>query len=112
MSKTADALMGQLKKAIPGPKAGKSKTAAKRSESTPASQPAPDFARRAPLSVSLYQRDLERIDEIQQFMRGRGYRRLSDSEALRLACRTAPIGEDMIHAYHDMQGEDGRRKAS
>lgn len=68
---------------------------------------------RAPkLSVSLYQRDLERLDEIKAFMQKRKVRNLSDSEALRLAIRGIELGEGLLDVYREMLGEDGRRKAS
>jgi len=68
---------------------------------------------RAPkLSVSLYQRDLERLDEIKAFMQKRKIRNLSDSEALRLAIRSIELGEGLLEVYQEMLGEDGRRKAS
>lgn len=68
---------------------------------------------RAPkLSVSLYQRDLRRLDEIKEFMQKRGVRNVSDSEALRLAIRGVKVGEDLVGVYQEMLGEDGRRKAS
>lgn len=66
---------------------------------------------RAPkLSVSLYQTDLRRLDQIKEFMRGRGHRNLSDSEALRLACRAVEIGDRFLNVYKEMQSEDGRRR--
>jgi hypothetical protein len=66
---------------------------------------------RAPkLSVSLYQYDIERLDSIKDFMKAQGFRNLSDSEALRLACRRVEIDATLIDAYKSMQSEDGRRK--
>jgi hypothetical protein len=65
---------------------------------------------RAPkLSVSLYHTDLNRLDEIKEFMRSHGHRNLSDSEALRLACRAVEINERFIEVFREMQAEDGRR---
>lgn len=67
--------------------------------------------KRAPkLSVSLYQQDIERLDRIKEFMRIHGFRNLSDSEALRLACRMVEIDRSLIAVYQSMQNEDGRRK--
>jgi hypothetical protein len=66
---------------------------------------------RAPkLSVSLYQHDIERLDTIKDYMKAQGFRNLSDSEALRLACRKVEIDGALIDVYRAMQGEDGRRK--
>jgi hypothetical protein len=68
---------------------------------------------RAPkISVSLYRTDLARLDEIKEFMRGQGHRNLSDSEALRLACRAVKIGDGFLDYYRDMQREDGRRRVT
>ena len=65
---------------------------------------------RAPkLSVSLYQHDIDRLDTIKDFMKSQGFRNLSDSEALRLACRKVTIDGSLIDAYRSMQSEDGRR---
>ncbi len=66
---------------------------------------------RAPkLSVSLYQKDIDRLDTIKDFMKSQGFRNLSDSEALRLACRRVEIDGALIETYTSMQSEDGRRK--
>ena len=65
---------------------------------------------RAPkLSVSLYQHDIERLDHIKDFMKSQGFRNLSDSEALRLACRKVQIDGALVEVYRSMQSEDGRR---
>src|SRR3954469_21812906 len=58
------------------------------------------------LSVSLYEPDLEKLDMIKAFMQGKGFRNISDSEALRLACRSTNVGDEMIPLYQDMQQED------
>jgi hypothetical protein len=96
-------LKGALGRAMPKPKSAKSA--------------GPDYATngavRAPkLSVSLYQRDLRRLDEIKEFMQKRGVRNVSDSEALRLAVRGIELGEGLLGVYQEMLGEDGRRRAS
>jgi hypothetical protein len=62
--------------------------------------------------VSLYRTDLARLDEIKEFMRGKGHRNLSDSEALRLACRAVQIADHFLDFYQDMQREDGRRRVT
>jgi hypothetical protein len=102
-------LLDRLKKSLP--------KAAPVSES-PAEPPAPVSIAAAPvvrpnapkLSVSLYPYDLSRLDEIKAFMQGRGFRNLSDSEALRLACRAVVIDDRFLDLYRSMQDEDGRRK--
>jgi 3-phenylpropionate/cinnamic acid dioxygenase small subunit len=66
---------------------------------------------RAPkLSVSLYQYDIDRLDTIKDFMKAQGFRNLSDSEALRLACRKVEIDGNLVNVYKSMQSEDGRRR--
>jgi hypothetical protein len=63
-------------------------------------------------SVSLYRSDLARLDKIKDFMRGKGHRNLSDSEAIRLACRAAQITDEFLEHYDEMQKEDLRRRTS
>jgi hypothetical protein len=94
-----DALMSKLSK--PFPKGANKETAAS------ALRIPHVFASK--VSVSLYRPDLERLDEIKSFMQTKGIRNISDSEALRLACRSAVIGRDMLERYREMQREDGRR---
>ena len=82
----------------------------------PEAAPAATVARpakgtRAPkLSVSLYQHDIERLETIKEFMKSQGFRNLSDSEALRLACRKVEIDGALIEVYRSMQHDDGRRR--
>ena len=73
----------------------------------------PGILGRAPkLSVSLYHKDLDRLDQIKRFMHENGHRNLSDSEALRLACRAVEIGDRLLGLYTEMHSEDGRRKTN
>lgn len=65
---------------------------------------------RIAVTISLYESDLKRIDEIKDFMKQRGFRNLSDSEALRLACRGVELREQLLTLYQSMQNQDGRRK--
>ena len=68
-------------------------------------------SQRAPkLSISLYRSDLKKLDEIREHMRHAGVRTLTDSEAIRLACRRVEMDSQMVSIYHDMQNEDGRKK--
>jgi hypothetical protein len=62
------------------------------------------------LSISLYPVDLVRLDEIKAYMRSRGVRKVTDSEAIRLAIRSAPLGDELDLQYKRMQCEDLRRK--
>jgi hypothetical protein len=62
------------------------------------------------ISVSLYQPDLDKIDEIKIFMLKRGVRNIGDSEAIRLAVRCADITDALLAAHEKMGTEDRRRK--
>lgn len=62
------------------------------------------------LSVSLYDFDITCLEKIKDFMRERGVRRLSDSEALRIACRAVSCDNEVLGIYEKMQGEDRRRR--
>src|SRR3954465_4341267 len=92
-------LIKQLSKALPRGSEAKETGAA--TELTPVRSLAA-----VKLSVSLYGPDLEKLDLIKAFMQGKGFRNISDSEALRLACRSTTIGDEMIPLYQDMQQED------
>ena len=61
-------------------------------------------------SITLYQTDLRILDEIRNYLRRYGVRKLSDSEALRLACRTIVFNEKLLTTYETMRVDDGRRK--
>ncbi len=76
----------------------------------PAVEKAGKGSRAPKLSVSLYQYDIDRLDTIKDFMKSQGFRNLSDSEALRLACRKVEIDGTLVEVYKSMQSEDGRRK--
>ena len=106
MTKTADDLLGKLATALPR---------AKSTEKKPRPSPPqtkmlkPDGRGAKKLSVSLYPHDLRRLDEIRDFMRRQGVRRLSDSEALRLACRRSALDGELRRLYEEILREDGRR---
>jgi putative heme degradation protein len=67
-------------------------------------------ARAGKITATIYPTDWQRLDEIKDFFRLRGYRNLSDSEALRIACRAVRIGDELLPFYEDMKREDGRQK--
>ncbi len=123
----SNALLSKLKSSLPKPTTAKTEPAAVRPTVPPEASPRAQSSRpvvktagggegeglRAPkISVSLYQTDLGRLDEIKEFMRGKGHRNLSDSEALRLACRAVQISDDFLDFYRHMQREDGRRRVT
>ena len=62
------------------------------------------------VSASLYSFDIECLDRIREFMRGKGIRSITDSEALRLACRAVKIDETLTSIYEEMTKEDRRRR--
>lgn len=62
------------------------------------------------LSASLYNFDIECLDRIREFMRGKGIRNITDSEALRLACRAVKIDDALMGIYEEMTKEDRRRR--
>jgi hypothetical protein len=70
----------------------------------------PGKGKRVPLCFSVYEWDVQRLDEIKDFMRSKGYRNVTNSEAVRLACRAVEIGEHFVSVYQQMRREDGRRK--
>ncbi len=62
------------------------------------------------VSASLYSFDIECLDRIREFMRGKGIRNITDSEALRLACRAVKIDDALTGIYEEMTKEDRRRR--
>lgn len=62
------------------------------------------------LSASLYNYDIACLDRIREFMRGKGIRNITDSEALRLACRAVKIDDGFMDIYEEMTKEDRRRR--
>jgi len=59
------------------------------------------------LSISLFQTDLARLDGIRSFMEANG-QRISTSQAVKLALRTAPLSTDLAEAMAAIRAEDGR----
>lgn len=110
MSKTSGTeLLSKLKSSLEKPAPPVSPPTTNPPPAAPANPLLP-VSRAPKLSVSLYQADLRRLDEIKDFMRNHGFRNLSDSEALRLACRAVQIGDGFLPIYQKMQQEDGRRR--
>ena len=60
------------------------------------------------LSVSLFSGDVARLDAIRDYMASRG-ERLSTSQAIKLALRTAALTPDMDKALEAIRAEDGRK---
>lgn len=59
------------------------------------------------LSISLFQTDIARLDGIRSFMEANG-QRISTSQAVKLALRTAPLSNDLAEAMAAIRAEDGR----
>jgi hypothetical protein len=110
MASNSQQLLSKLKSSLPKvePSAESNRTVHVFPE--PRIEKAPKGGRAPKLSVSLYQYDIDRLDSIKDFMKTQGFRNLSDSEALRLACRKVEIDETLVDVYKSMQSEDGRRK--
>ncbi|MGH9439156.1 MAG: hypothetical protein ACRD22_14985 [Terriglobia bacterium] len=64
------------------------------------------------ITATIYATDWQRLDEIKTFFHQMGYRNLSDSEALRIACRAVRINDELTTYYEDMKREDNRRKSA
>jgi hypothetical protein len=64
------------------------------------------------ITATIYPADWRRLDDIKDFFRSRGYRNLSDSEALRIACRALRISDELIPFFEEMKREDGRQRNS
>ena len=60
------------------------------------------------LSISLFDGDIKRLDAIQDYMRERG-ERISISQAVKLALRTAPLSDALQDALQSVKREDGRK---
>src|ERR1700692_1131989 len=110
MASNTQQLLSKLKSSLPKvePSAESNRTVHVFPE--PRIEKTPKGSRAPKLSVSLYQYDIDRLDIIKDFMKAQGFRNLSDSEALRLACRRVEIDATLVDAYKSMQSEDGRRK--
>jgi len=70
--------------------------------------PLPADRRCSKLSISLFSGDLARLDAIRDYMAKRGHR-LSTSQVIKLALRTAALTPDMDKALDAIRAEDGRK---
>ena len=84
--------------------------AANKTNKKKAAAPAPLSADRkcTKLSISLFDGDIKRLDAIQDYMRERGWR-ISISQAVKLALRTAPLSDELVEALKAVKREDGRK---
>ena len=70
--------------------------------------PLPADRRCSKLSISLFSGDLARLNAIRDYMAKRGHR-LSTSQVIKLALRSAAISPDMDAALDAIRAEDGRK---
>lgn len=77
---------------------------------TIASPPAAD-RKCTKLSISLFKTDMARLNGICSYMATRGHR-LSTSQAVKLALRTATLSDDLVGALAAIRTEDGRAPGS
>jgi len=68
----------------------------------------PNRENKKKLSISLFSGDLARLAAIMDYMEQRGHR-LSTSQAIKLALRTAALTPDMDKALDAIRSEDGRK---
>lgn len=62
-------------------------------------------------TMSLYPTDLQQIKKIRRLLEDTGVKRVSDSEAVRVALRVILLEKDnLVEAYDEMSLEDGRKK--
>lgn len=73
----------------------------------PAALPAGDDRKCKKLSISLFKTDIAKLDGIRSFMEANG-QRISISQAVKLALRTAPLSNELIDALAAIKAEDGR----
>jgi hypothetical protein len=110
MSSNTQELLSKLKSSLPKVEPSTKSSATMHVFPEPRMEKVSKASRAPKLSVSLYQYDIDRLDTIKDFMKAQGFRNLSDSEALRLACRKVEIDVALVDVYKSMQSEDGRRK--
>jgi len=83
------------------------KTESKTHKAAPAAMPPADTRKCQKLSISLFQTDMAKLDGIRSFMESNG-KRISTSQAIKLALRTAPLSTELLEALAAIQAEDGR----
>lgn len=73
----------------------------------PAALPVGEDRKCKKLSISLFKTDMAKLDGIRSFMETNG-QRISISQAVKLALRTAPLSNELIEALAAIKTEDGR----
>lgn len=63
-------------------------------------------------SVNLFEADLELLDPLKDFLKKEGFRKVADSQLMRLLCRDYKPGPTTVETMKRIVKEDGRRKGS
>lgn len=63
-------------------------------------------------SVNIFESDLELLDTVRDFLKGEGFRKVADSQLLRLMCRDYKPGPNTVEIMRQIVSEDGRRRTS
>lgn len=63
-------------------------------------------------SVNLFESDLELLEFLRDFLKKEGFRKVADSQLLRLMCRDYQPGPSTVETMRQIMSEDGRRRAS
>lgn len=105
-------LLNQLKTVFDKPTADPNKPVPARAAGSLIGPGRQNSGRAEKITATIYATDWRRLDEIKDYFRQMGYRNLSDSEALRIACRAVQINDELLGYYEDMRREDNRRKRS
>ena len=100
-------LQARLARSLDSALRRETKAAPKRSTRRTPAAPAAADQQAAKLSISLFASALAALEAIRSYMAARGHR-LSTSQAVKLALRTAPLSEDLTAARAEIRKEDGR----
>ena len=93
------------------PKAPESLPPPPAATSRPSPKPESGGIHRTTATMSLYPADIDRLKEIRRKLEDNGIKRVSDSEAVRVALRHVEVSADELgSAYRAMQADDRRRK--
>ena len=63
-------------------------------------------------SVNLFESDLELLESLRDFLKKEGFRKVADSQLLRLMCRDYQVGPNTVETLKQIMSEDGRRRVS
>ena len=63
-------------------------------------------------SVNIFESDLELLETVREYLKSQGFRKVADSQLLRLMCRDYKPGPNTVETMRQIVSEDGRRRAS